>query len=69
MDEKGFSLGSMNKHHRIFNRIVVDRHRIIRVTELGNREWITILAIICADGTWIPLGIIFASKAGNLQTT
>ena len=69
MDEKGFSLGSMNKHHRIFNRIAVDRHRIIGATEPGNREWITILATICADGTWIPPGIIFAGKAGNLQTT
>ena len=38
IDEKGFSLGSMNKHHRIFNRIAVDRHRIIGATKPGNRE-------------------------------
>ena len=69
MDEKGFSLGTMNKHHRIFNRIAVDKHRIVGATKPGNREWITILATICGDGTWIPPGIIFAGKTGNLQTT
>jgi hypothetical protein len=69
MDEKGFSLGTMSKHHRIFNRQAVEKNRILGANQPGNREWITIIATICADLTWIPPGIIFAGKTGNIQST
>jgi hypothetical protein len=51
MDEKGFSLGKMNKHHRIFNRATVEKKQILGANQPGNREWITIIASICADLT------------------
>lgn len=69
MDEKGFSLGTMSKHHCIFNKTAVEKNRIIGASQLGNREWITILVTVCGDGTWLPPGIIFAGASGNLQTT
>ena len=38
MDEKGFSLGSIGKHHRIFNRDAVKKKRVLGANQLGNRE-------------------------------
>lgn len=35
----------------------------------GNREWITILPTVCADGTTLPTGIIFQAENGNLRDT
>ena len=60
MDEKGFSLGTMAKQHRVFTKEAVTSKRVLGFAQDGNREWITILATICADGTWIPPAIIFA---------
>jgi hypothetical protein len=68
MDEKGFMLGKMNKRVRIFNREAVKKGRVIGFSQDGNREWITILATICVDGTAILPAIIFASL-GSLQST
>ena len=35
----------------------------------GNREWITLVACICADGTALPPGLIFAAESQNTQST
>ena len=69
MDEKGFSLGSITKQYRIFTKEAVQRKRVLGHSQDGNREWITILATICADSTWCPPAIIFASKTPYLQTS
>ena len=67
MDEKGFSLGTMTKQYRIFTKEAVQRKRVLGHSQDGNREWITILATICADGTWCPPAIIFAGKTEYCQ--
>ena len=36
--------------------------------QTGNRDWITVIACICQDGTWQPPAIIFQGH-GNLQTS
>jgi hypothetical protein len=64
MDEKGFSLGTMTKQYRIFTKAAVQKKRVLGHSQDGNREWITILATICADGTWCPPAVIFAGKSG-----
>ena len=35
----------------------------------GNREWITLLASICMDGTYLPPAIVYRAASGNLQDT
>ena len=35
----------------------------------GNREWITLVACICADGTALPPGLILAAESQNIQST
>jgi hypothetical protein len=69
MDEKGFMIGVMNKQRRIFSKDAFEKGRIIGATHDGNREWITVLATICADGTWIPPALIYASQSGDIQDT
>jgi hypothetical protein len=59
----------MKKHHRIFNKDAVQKKRVLGSNQPGIREWITILATICADDSWLPPAIIFAGKTGNIQTT
>ena len=69
MDEKGFSLGTMTKQHRVFTKEAVQKKRVLGYAHDGNREWITILATICADGSWCPPAIIFAGKEGPLRAS
>ena len=67
MDEKGFSLGTMTKQYRIFTKEAVKKNRVLGHSQDSNREWITILATICADSTWCPPAIIFSGKTPYLQ--
>lgn len=67
IDEKGFLIGIMKKAFRIFNKQAVKSGRVLGNNQDSNREWVTILATICADGTWIPPAIIYAGKTGLLQ--
>jgi hypothetical protein len=35
----------------------------------GNREWISLLACVCADSTALPLALIYAADSKNIQYT
>jgi hypothetical protein len=68
MDEKGFLIGYCGKTRRIYSKEAFKKGKIIGNTQDGSREWVTILASICADGTDIPPSIIYQAITGNLQT-
>jgi hypothetical protein len=44
---------------QIFSRIAYEAGRIKHVVQDGNREWITFIATIYADGTSISPGLIY----------
>ena len=67
MDEKGFMLGVCGKQHRIFNKDSFEKGRTLGALQDGNREWITILATVCADGSYLPPGILYPSPSGEIQ--
>lgn len=69
MDEKGFLIGFMTKAKRIVSRKQFEQKKIIGNTQDGNREWLTVVACICADGTHLPPGLIYQAKTGNIQDT
>jgi hypothetical protein len=69
MDEKGIMIGKVKKHHRIFTYKSFAKGTVLGVNEDGNREWITLMATICADGTWGRPLLIYPSTAGALQDT
>lgn len=43
--------------------------RIRFATQDGNREFISLLACICADGTTVPPALIYQGVSGDLQDT
>lgn len=63
MDEKGFLMGIIQKSKRVFTKDV----KIEGSGQDGNREWITILATICMDGSFLPPSIIYQAISDNLQ--
>lgn len=64
MDEKGFAIGVINKTSRVVNIKMLKQGRIKGAGQDGNRSWVLIIASICADGTYLPCGVIFKGSGG-----
>ena len=69
MDEKGFLLGHLQKVQRVFPKALMARQKLLGSGQDGNREWITVIATICADGTSLPPALIYKAVSGELQDT
>jgi hypothetical protein len=67
MDEKGFMLGVTTKRKRIFTRRKYELRGYKQHVQDGNREWITTIGCICANGTAISPALIYMAKSGHLQ--
>jgi hypothetical protein len=67
MDEKGFLIGHLQKVQRIFPKALMARQKLLGTGQDGNREWITIVATICADETSLPPALIYKDISGDLQ--
>jgi hypothetical protein len=67
MDEKGFLMGRLTKSKRIFSQDLRGSGKLIGVSQDGSREWITIVAAICADGTTLPPLLIYQSDSGTIR--
>ena len=66
-NEKGFLLGLIQASKRIVSTAALRSKRIIGVSQDGNREFISLLAAICADGTALPPALIYQGESGDLQ--
>jgi hypothetical protein len=64
MDEKGFLIGVLSKSKRVFSKAKWERREVREALQDGSREFITVLACICADGTSLEPSVIFAGKQG-----
>jgi hypothetical protein len=69
MDEKGFLLGILTRLKRLFSRRLYEDRKIKAHIQDGSREFITLLACICADGTHLPPAIIYQSASSSIQDT
>ena len=67
MDEKGFLIGILSKMKRIFSRRRYKEGSIKQIIQDGNREWITTIAAICADGSALSPGLIYQATTGLIQ--
>lgn len=67
MDEKGFLIGILSKIKRIFSRHQYEEGGIKQMIQDGNREWITTIACICADGSSLTPTLIYQAVSGNIQ--
>jgi hypothetical protein len=61
MDEKGFMLGVLTDSKRAFSKRMYEDEKIKTHIQDGSREWMTLLACICADGTALDQAIIYQS--------
>jgi hypothetical protein len=59
MDEKGFLIGILSKMKRVFSRHQYESGKMKHMLQDGNREWITTLACICADGSALTPALIY----------
>jgi hypothetical protein len=67
MDEKGFMIGVIGKSKRIFDKVLFGKKQHKQSSHDGNREWVTVLASICGDGSTLPPCVIFPSPSGDVQ--
>jgi hypothetical protein len=67
MDEKGFMLGVVGHSKRIFSRTSYEEGKRRSAIQDGSREWITLLACICADGSSLEPALIYQSTSGSIQ--
>jgi hypothetical protein len=67
MDEKGCMLGILTRSKRVFSRRLYEEGKINAHIQDGNREWITLLACICADGSALAPSLIYQSTSGSIQ--
>ncbi|KAF7574147.1 hypothetical protein PtrM4_057700 [Pyrenophora tritici-repentis] len=68
MDKKDFAIGVLGRSKRIFSRRQYEKKEVRQAHQDGSREWVSLLAAICADGTALPPGLIFASKNSTIQS-
>jgi hypothetical protein len=66
MDKKGFPIGKTSRSKRIFSKQLWQQKKVTAALQDGNRDWITIMACICADGSWMDPAVIFEAK-GELR--
>jgi hypothetical protein len=67
MDEKGFLLGRITKAKRVFLKDLKASGKLLAAGQDGSREWITVVATICGDGTALPPLLIYDSTSGSIQ--
>jgi hypothetical protein len=59
MDEKGCMLGILTRSKRVFSRRLYEEGKIKAHIQDSKREWITLLACICADGSALAPALIY----------
>ena len=69
MDEKGFLIGVLHKMRQVYSRKEMKKKRLLGASQNGNRDWITLLGAVCADGTALPPALIYGASSGNIQDT
>lgn len=65
-DEKGFLIGICQAVKRIMTRETYDSGKVRSARQDGSREFISLLATICADGTKLPPALIYKGKTASL---
>ena len=68
-DEKGFLLGLSRSQRRIVTREALKRRRLLGASQDGSREFLSLVASICADGSHLPPALIYQGKSHDLQDT
>jgi hypothetical protein len=65
-DEKGFIIGLINLVYRIMTLKALRSRQITHIMTDSNREFIALIACICANGTSIPVSLIYKGESHDL---
>lgn len=69
MDEKGFLTGIIGRSKRVFSKAIWERKQVREATQDGSRDWITLLACVCADGSALSPALLFTSQNSSIQSS
>jgi hypothetical protein len=69
MDEKGFLIGITGRSKRVFSKRMWEKKEVTAAIQDSNREWISVLACVCADGSHLPPSLIYPSASGLIQSS
>jgi hypothetical protein len=67
MDEKGFMIGVIRKTKRVFDKALHKERRYKQPSHDANREWVTVIGAICADGSHLPPAVIYPAVSEKVQ--
>ena len=67
MDEKGFMIGVIGKTKRVFDKVLYKKRQYKQASYDANREWVTVIGAICADGSHLPPAVIYSADSDNIQ--
>lgn len=66
-DEKWFLIGIANSMKRVMSKEALKSGRVTNARTDGSWEFITLLACICADGTFLPPALIYKGASYDLN--
>lgn len=69
MDEKGFMIDIVGRSKRVFSKRRWDKGEVRASLQDGNRDWVTVMACVCADGGVLPPGVIYAAAGNTIQSS
>ncbi|KAH5632622.1 hypothetical protein HBI23_218330 [Parastagonospora nodorum] len=69
IDKKGILIGLISRSKRIFSRRQWDKKEVRAPLQDRSREFITVLACCCADGSFLLPSLIYAAKKGVIQSS
>ena len=69
IDDKGFAIGVTGRSKRIFDKVLCGKKHFKQSLHDGNREGVTLLVCICANGSTLPSGIIYAATGRAVQAS
>jgi len=69
MDEKGFMTGQIGKEQRIVPLAHIKNGQTPYARVDGSREWVTLIASICADGSALTPCLIYKGANGQVDTS
>jgi hypothetical protein len=62
MDEKGFLIGITSRQKGVFSRKIWEQKRVTAGLQDGSRQWITVFATVCADGSSLDPAVIYEGR-------
>jgi hypothetical protein len=67
MDEKGFMIGVISKTKRVLDKVLYKEKRYKQASHDANKEWVTVIGCVCADGSPLPPAVIFSAASEKVQ--